>query len=130
MNEGGRKAYVIDTSVALKWFLPEDLSEEALLYMGDEITQYAPDYWTLEASSGLLKRCRRRPETPGYLTVSESRAIIALIQGFPFRYYPVEPLSGLAFDLSLEVGSSFYDDLFLALALQVSAKLITADRKF
>ena len=130
MNGNGHKAYVIDTSVAVKWYLPEEFSHEALRYMDDGITHYAPDYLTLEVSSVLLKRCRRRPEAPGRLPVAESRELIAAIQAFPFRYYPVGPLNDLAYGLALEVGSSFYDGLFLAVALQVSAKLVTADRKF
>jgi predicted nucleic acid-binding protein len=39
-------------------------------------------------------------------------------------------LRPLAFEVVLRIGSSFYDGLFLALAMQLDGRLVTADDKF
>lgn len=130
MNESTEPAYVIDTSVVVKWFIPEAFTDDARRYLDAVIDRHAPDYLKLEARSALLKRCRRRPGEPGRLTVEEARVVAASIESLPFRYHPTTLLTDNAFDLALEIGSSFYDGLFLALALQTTAKLVTADRKF
>ena len=51
-------SYVVDTSVALKWYIPEGLRAEALLYLGPGVDRHAPDYLLAEAGGALLKRVR------------------------------------------------------------------------
>lgn len=45
------------------------------------------------------------------------------------RYRPSGPLVDLAFALAAQVGTSLYDGLFLAPALRIKGRLVTADRK-
>jgi predicted nucleic acid-binding protein len=39
------------------------------------------------------------------------------------------PLRQVALEIALQIGSSIYDGLFLALALQLGGRLVTADSK-
>ena len=47
-------SYVVDTSVALKWYIPEVGSAEARHYMGPGIDRHAPDLLPLEGAHALL----------------------------------------------------------------------------
>ena len=40
--------YVIDTSVAVKWYIPEPHSVEAKVYLGRGLDRHAPDYLPTE----------------------------------------------------------------------------------
>ncbi len=53
-----RTPYIIDTSVALKWYIPEAHAVEAQAYMGKGLDRHAPDYLPAEAASVMLKRIR------------------------------------------------------------------------
>jgi hypothetical protein len=44
------------------------------------------------------------------------------------QYHRSPPLNALAFVLAEEVGSSHHDGLFLALAVQLDGRVVTADR--
>jgi len=52
-------AYVIDASVILKWFIPEDYSEPALRLKHAGAQFHAPAFLSLEVGSVLSKKRRR-----------------------------------------------------------------------
>src|SRR4051794_29874667 len=69
--------FVIDTSVALKWYIPEDGTSEAVRYMGPGINRHAPDLLPLEGSHALLKRSRgQNPD----LTKDEARQVAVALR--------------------------------------------------
>lgn len=129
-SAAGRPPFVIDTCVAVKWYIPEPLSTEARRYMGTGIDRHAPDYLRIEGASVALKRTRRQPDNPDRLTTEQARMVIEALPLAPIQYQPSGPLVDLAFALAAQVGTSLYDGLFLALALQMKGRLVTADRKF
>jgi predicted nucleic acid-binding protein len=124
------KPYIIDTSVALKWYIPEAGSAEARRYMGPGIDRHAPDLLPLEGAHALLKRTRSADPA---LRLSIEDALIvaeALRDHAPIRYHPCGLLLGLSLTLALEIGASVYDGLFLALAIRQDGLVVTADGRF
>jgi predicted nucleic acid-binding protein len=130
MSGNPPKSYIIDTSVALKWYIPESGRAEALLYMGDGIDRHAPDLLPLEAAHALLKRTRHS-DPASRMTIDEALLVTEAIRdSAPIQYHPSGPLLASAFTLALEIGASSYDGLFLALAILIDCPIVTADRPF
>jgi predicted nucleic acid-binding protein len=123
-----RPPYVIDTSVVIKWYIPEALSAEAKQYLGKGIDRHAPDYLPAEAASVALKRIRNRDPLLR-LTPDEGRMVLAALKTAPVQLHASLPLIDPAFAMAAEIGSSLYDGLFLALAVRLGGQLVTADEK-
>jgi predicted nucleic acid-binding protein len=119
---------VIDTSVAVKWYIPEAHSVEAKSYLRKGFDRHAPDYLLAEAAIVLLKRVRSR-DNKLRLTIDEGRMVQAALKVSPIQFHEFRPLIDPAFALAQEIGASLYDGLFLALALQLGRALVTADEK-
>jgi predicted nucleic acid-binding protein len=128
--DGGRAGcpVVIDTSVALKWYIPESFSSEAKLYLARRIDRHAPDYLLSEAASVLLKRVRPR-QARLRLARAEAHMVLAALKTAPIVFHETRPLIDPALALAEEIGASLYDGLFLALALQLGGRIVTADAK-
>jgi predicted nucleic acid-binding protein len=123
-------SYVVDTSVALKWYIPEAGSAEARLYMGLGIDRHAPDLLPLEGAHALLKRTRSG-DPVARLAIGDALMVAeALRDGAPIRYHSCWPLLAPALSLAAEIGASVYDGLFLALAIRQGNRVVTADGKF
>ena len=124
-----RPSLVVDASVAVKWILPEDGHEEAILlqdqYQDEKIDLIAPALLAAEVANVLWKRARR-----GDLTPDDAQRCF---QGF-LRDSPIltesAAIEASALGLALAHGRPVYDCLYLALALEHRCDLITADEKF
>ena len=127
-NPAALSPYVIDTSVAVKWYIPEPLSVEAKRYMGKGIDRHAPDYLPAEAASVVLKRVRSR-DAKLKLTFDEARMVPAAMKTTPIQFHESRIMIDPSFALAEQVGSSLYDGLFLALTLRLGGQLVTADEK-
>ncbi len=116
--------FIIDTSVAVKWYLPEIYQSEAQRFLEPVLDRHAPDFLHAEIGSVLLKKVRRRE-----ISVDECRAYLVQLSSIPLIPHEGIPLRLVALEIGLRIGSSFYDGLFLALALQLGGWLVTADDK-
>lgn len=117
--------YVVDASVAIKWFLPEIHSEAAWGLRRSRDRLHVPALMTLELGNVLAKRIRR-----GELTRGEGDAILKELTNLPLQRHADDRLFSAAYHLALDTQRSVYDCLYLALAETVDGVLITADRKF
>jgi predicted nucleic acid-binding protein len=116
---------VVDASVAVKWLLPEVHSEAARkLLASREIELWAPDLIWVEVGNVLWRKIRRA-EVPAE-TASE---LHERFRRFPLRIHPSQSLGGTAWILARDFDRSFYDSLYLALALHRACPFVTADRK-
>jgi predicted nucleic acid-binding protein len=84
--------YVVDASVAAKWFFDEPLSDEATGLLDASYALHVPDFFLLEIDSLLCKKMRR-----GEISEGESQEIRSAIHTFPlhkhpFRKRPVNPI--------------------------------------
>lgn len=118
-------AYIIDASVILKWFIPEEHSERALRLKDSGARLHAPAFLTLEVGNVLSKKCRR-----GELTAQDTEDIWRAFRQAPIRRHADERLVLAAFDLAHHTKQGLYDSLYLALAMQLKLSFLTADRKF
>ena len=115
---------VVDASVAAKWVLAEPGSEAARL-LTDEFTLIAPDTMLLELCNVMSRRERRK-----LLTAAQTDTAFDLLVELSPLLYPTQPLVAAAFELSRGLQISFWDTIYLALALDRACGLITADQRF
>ena len=120
---------VVDASVAIKWLLPERDQPSALrirtLYQQGTLTAIAPGLITSDIGNVLWKYVTR-----GLLTPEDAgRALFRFHQDAPIlRDSPV--FNATALRLAAQYRRTFYDSLYLALALHHNCQLVTADEKF
>lgn len=119
----------MDTNVALKAYLEEDLAEEAgaILDAGlsGEAELVAPSLILPEFRHALDKRRRR-----GELSAEEVEEIWEEFGGYPVALYDLESLMPMAVEAVKRTGCTAYDALFVALAesgREEGARLVTAD---
>ncbi len=119
------KNYVVDASVAVKWFVPELYREAALRLWTPECCLQVPNLFLLEVGNFVCKRRRR-----GELGLAESEFVMNKIRQLSLTWHPDEPLFSKAFDLANETYRSLYDCLYLSLAIAIDGQMVTADLKF
>ena len=120
MNE-----FVIDASVAVKWFLPEIYSEAAGKILKSKQKLLAPELIWAEVGNTLWKKILRQE-----ITIEESSRILQDFLRFPLQIYGSKFLLDTAWGLAVGCRISVYDGLYLALAVGRGCFLVTADRKF
>jgi predicted nucleic acid-binding protein len=118
------KTCVVDASVAVKWFFPEQHTASALRLLDQASALHAPDILLLEVDSVICKRIRRREIDAGF-----GRKVRAALRQFPVCMHETENLLDLAFELAVGTGRAIYDCVYLALAAMLETRLVTADRR-
>jgi predicted nucleic acid-binding protein len=119
---------VVDTSVAVKWVIPEsgtglEAGTDAALAMLPSAL-IAPDCIAAEFANALFKKVVAA-EISEEQAIASIRILPDIVTMLPARAL-IEPAIKLAFDLRHPV----HDCLFLALAMEQRAHLVTADAKF
>ena len=115
--------FVVDASVAAKWFLPEQHTAEARSLLLSTHDLIAPDLIQSEFTNILLKLVRRAE-----LSIAQARIAISRMPTL-VRVISVEPLMRSTLDLALRYDRSAYDAFYVTLALKSPCQLVTADRK-
>jgi predicted nucleic acid-binding protein len=115
---------VVDASVAVKWFLPEPHSLQALRLLEGERELLAPDLIWSEVGNVLWKRWRQ-----GELADENARTILGDLRRVPLLIHPAEEIAEAAWSFASQFRRSFYDCLYLALASSQSCSMVTADRR-
>jgi predicted nucleic acid-binding protein len=116
---------VVDASVAAKWFIAEDNTDDALLLLDMPFDLHAPDLLYLEFDNILCKLIRR-----GLLSEEEGFDMRDRIQAFPIQPYSSKSFREKAFQIAIETRRCVYDCFYLALAEALEGCMVTADRKF
>ena len=116
---------MLDASVVIKWFVPEAHSESALKLKSADGRFHAPAFLTLEIGNVLAKKRRRQELTP-----TEVEAVWRAFRQATIRRHADETLVLAAFDLAQQTRTALYDNLYLALAVELNIPFVTADRKF
>ncbi len=122
---------VVDASVAAKWCLPgsdESLVDEAadLLsrYAKGELRFIVPDLFWSELGNILWKAVRQ-----GRCSRSAAESAILAIQDRNLPTISTVELLQHAFAIATGFGRTFYDSLYVALAVAFKAQLVTADER-
>lgn len=116
---------VVDVSVVVKWFLPEDMAEAALRVAASDRAFLAPELLGAEFANTLWKKQLRR-EVEG----SFAAGILDNFRRVAIETFGLMPLLPTAFAIASAAGHSVYDCLYLALAEREDCPLVTADRRF
>lgn len=121
--------YVLDSSVALKWVLPEADSAKAVRlrdeYKNGVHELLAPDIFIPEIANGLVSAERQGRIKPG-----ESVILLNDILRAAPAIHPTPPLLVRAMALALTTRRAVYDCVYLALAEAEGCELVTADDQF
>ena len=116
---------VVDASVAVKWYLEEPQATAARRILSGSFSLWVPGLFFAEFGNVLWKRWRRRE--------LEARVVVDILEALdvvPIEVRAERPLLARAVEIAMNLGSSVYDGLYLALAEAVDARLVTADRAF
>src|SRR4051812_47187531 len=116
---------VVDASVGVKWFVPEVHSAEARQWRNgpDELHTLAL-FFDLEIANVLWKKVQRAE-----ITRADGDLILAQLPLSPVTRHPEAPLLASAFDLADRTRRTVYDCLYLALAVHLSGRMVTADQR-
>ncbi|MFQ5808612.1 MAG: type II toxin-antitoxin system VapC family toxin [Armatimonadota bacterium] len=116
--------YVVDASVAAKWFTEEEHSEAAVALASGPHELHAPDFFMLEMDNVLCKWIRR-----GIITEADGAVVRSTLARLPIQTYPFGGVRDDAYALANDTRRSLYDCLYLAVAVHLDAQLVTADRR-
>ena len=114
--------YIIDCSVAVKWYVPETHSQAAVALLDESHELHAPELLLAEFGNTLWKKRRR-----GELTDAEVRSILQAFWTVPLEIHPLDTLVEGAVELALQTERTVYDSLYVALALLLGGPVVTAD---
>lgn len=114
---------VVDASVVVRWLVPHPTSPVARRVLSDPgIALHMPDYGVLEVANALWKYVHA-----GAASADAARRRLKDLRRAPVRLHPIEPLVREALDLAVALDHPVYDCVYLALAADLDARLVTAD---
>jgi predicted nucleic acid-binding protein len=120
--------YVLDCSVALKWVVPEEGSDTAervlTLYESGDVSFAAPDTLIAELGHSLRRFVLNRK-----LPADEAASGLDELLGMRIDLIPSAALAPQALQLALAHMGTFYDALYVSLAVREDLKVLTADRR-
>jgi len=118
-------AAVVDASVGIKWFVPEVHAAEARAWRSGPDELHVPAFFfDLEIANILWKKVRRAE-----ITRADADLILAQLPVLPVIRHPEGPILASAFDLANRTDRTVYDSLYLALAVQLGGRMVTADQR-
>lgn len=124
-----QEVFVIDTSVAIKWFLKEPYEKEALelkkSFQNGLCRLLAPDLIYSEFANTIWKRVVFYGLDP-----EDGGLIIDAFKIIPLEVFSSKKLLTEAFAMATQFKRPVYDALFLALSLKNTCQIVTADEKF
>ncbi|MCW5679300.1 MAG: type II toxin-antitoxin system VapC family toxin [Rhodospirillales bacterium] len=116
--------FVVDASVAIKWFVSEEFRPEARRLLVFTMNFVAPDLIVTETANIAWKKVIRRE-----IDLQQAKFITNAIQ----QYIPVmeswQDLVERALDIGVEIKHPIYDCMYLACAEKIGGTLVTADRR-
>jgi len=114
--------FVVDASVAVKWFVPEIHSDAARRLLALPHEYVAPDLLFAETANTIWKKIRRKE-----LTAEEGQQLVADIGRIAVETVSCRALAEDAHALANATGRTVYDSMYIALAVRLNTRSITAD---
>lgn len=117
--------FVVDASIAAKWFVQENLHAEAILLLARPERLAAPDLIVAEIGNIAWKKCRR-----GEIPRDQAETMAVAVGSYISTLQSSVDLAERALDLALALGHPVYDCLYLACTEFLGGTLVTADSRF
>ena len=117
--------YVLDASVAIKLYVPEVHSAQAIRFFSDGHELIVPEFMLAEFANIVWKKS----SLLGELTETEAQGIVDAVQELPLGYYYTSGLLSEAMQIAMRTKRTVYDSLYVALAASQECQLMTDDRK-
>ena len=117
--------YVVDASIAVKWYIPEIYERETDRLLKGRHQLYVPELILPEFSNIIWKKVRR-----GEITEAEGETIVAAFLRKRWTIASHKRTLQSAFTGAVSTGQTVYDWTYLALAISLSCEFVTADEKF
>lgn len=116
--------YVVDASVAIKWFVPEPDSALADRVLGSSRLLAAPEFMRIELANALWKNVRNK-------AISRNVANLSLhdIGRVVHLWHSDASLIADALKMAMDLGHPVYDCIYIALASRLGFTCITADKE-
>lgn len=118
------KPLVVDASVIAAAFFPEKHTEAARAVLLSDRGLCAPDLIYAEIANVVWKRYRRKE-----INAEEASGLLSDMLDLPLEIIPSEQLVGPALELALRTGRTVYDCLYVALAVQENAVMVSDDQR-
>lgn len=117
--------YVIDASVAIKWYISEIYENEAVSLLGGKNRLHVPELILSEFANTIWLIVRR-----GTLTQAEGEQIISDFLKQKWTIHSQKTYIDSAYKGAVSSNQTVYDWTYLALAVSLSCGMVTADEKF
>lgn len=114
--------FVIDASIAIKWVVSEDGSDDAVALLA-AAPFAAPELFAAECANILWKKARASE-----LTAEEALLAAKLIERADIELHPMRALIEPATRLAIELDHPAYDCAYLTLAIDNDWTFVTADK--
>lgn len=116
---------VVDSSVAVKWLVPESDSIVGMQLLDRSYEPHAPRLLVSEITNVMWRIARSvSPDE------DEAHRLAAEVAGMSLNWTDNEAICVEALRIALELGHPAYDRMDLALALRIGADVATADKRF
>lgn len=115
-------ACILDASVAVKWFIDDILTPQALR-AGRDYTCSAPTLIVSEVANGLWKYARRGDVSP-----ADCREALSKLPALTLLHSSTDLVAD-AIDMAVDLDHPVYDCQYLALARQQSLPILSADKR-
>ena len=119
---------VVDSSVAIKWFIPQNYSVEAnqilSAYQENKLTLIAPDLIYAEIGNIVWKIQRFQGLNP-----EDAQNIIDLFQKIQINIISANELLKDAYEFAVKYQRSVYDSLYIVLSLKENCRFVSADER-
>ncbi|HXG82777.1 MAG TPA: type II toxin-antitoxin system VapC family toxin [Pyrinomonadaceae bacterium] len=123
------KDLVVDSGVAVKWFVAEDDSPQVLQilrdYRSEKFSFLAPDLLYAEFGNIIWKKVVFNNLDP-----NDADFAISEFKRISFTLSPITLLFDNAYKIAVKHKRTFYDSLYLALSVRENCEFVTADEKF
>ena len=125
MGRSWTEILVVDASVAVKWFIPEEHSDVAELLLDENFDLAVPRLFFSEFGNILWKKFTR-----GELSREDAMDAATRLRSASLKPMPDELLLEAAVGIACDLNHPAYDCYYLALADMLGTTLVTADKKF
>jgi predicted nucleic acid-binding protein len=109
----------------LKWFVPEVHSVEAQHWRNASYELHTlAIFFDIEIANTLWKKIQRAE-----LSAQDASQILGQLPFLPLNRHSEASVLPQAFDLAQQIQRTVYDSLYLALAVQLNGRMVTADQR-